>query len=132
MPLLKQTTLPLADTEKESSVIEHIPDLRIETVRDGGVEILCLEQVDGSGQSETVALHPIHVHYLAERLGIVDPAHRGAIEEVRALRRRLLILRDRIDELDDMLIKSGLEKHEDISALVEHSLATFLIAGEFC
>lgn len=111
---------------------EHIPDLRIEAVQHDGANLLRIEQIDGSGQSYIIDLHPLHVHHLAERLGIIDAAHRGAIEEVRALRRRMLLLRDRIDELDDIVRKSGIDRHADITELSTYSFATIQMANEFC
>lgn len=112
---------------------EHIPDLRIEAVKqEAGPDLLRIEQTDSSGQSYVIDLHPLHVHYLAERLGIVSAAQRGALEEVRALRRRMLVLRDRIDELDDFLHASGHDWENEILQMLAYSSAASQFANEFC
>lgn len=111
---------------------EHFPDLVIESVDRGGVALLRIEQTDYSGNSYVIDLHPLQVHRLAEMVGIAAPAHRGAMEEVQALRRRMLLLRDRIDELDDIARKSGIERHTDITELSTYSFATVQLANEFC
>lgn len=111
---------------------EYIPDLHIESAEQDGTCLLRIEQTDYSGNAYSIDLHPLHVHRLAELVGIVDPSHRGAIQELQTLRRRMLLLRDRIDQFDELLRNSGIERHADISELAAHSLATLQLVDEFC
>lgn len=111
---------------------ENIPNLVIDAVDNGGVQLLRIEQTDTNGQSYVIDLHPLHIQRLAQMINIFESTHRGGAKEVSTLRRRMLLLRDRIDELDDILSKSGIERHADITELTTYSFATVQLANEFC
>lgn len=51
---------------------ENIPDLTIEPI-DSESGLLVLEQNSG-GNIDRIALHPVHVHHLAELLGFLSRA----------------------------------------------------------
>src|SRR5690606_19109296 len=80
---------------------ENIPSLKIEPCEDGTV---MLEQ-DWCGNVDRVSIHPIHLRFMAEKLGMVpavtaqemEQAHRSSTWE-----RRLRVLCSRIERLDEM------------------------------
>ena len=86
---------------------EHIPDVSLEFM-DGG--LVRIEQSAGSGESYMVDLHPIHVSFIAERMGLLktgpDLSHgtdAGRVQQIATLTRRVHWLADRISEIGDHL-----------------------------
>ncbi|MDB5956737.1 hypothetical protein [Ramlibacter sp.] len=92
-----------------------------------------LEQDTGCGEIDRVALHPIHVQVLATELGMLR-GDQDARRRVDALERRLRILRDRIEALDDMLwctpVYPLLSNSPDPKCV--YSDATLTLAEEWC
>jgi hypothetical protein len=110
-------------------MIEHtIPDLKIE--RDDQSGCILLEQ-DSGGNIDRVALHPLHVRFLAEQCGLVDTSDPEALKIVATLKRRFRLLRDRIDHLTDSLAKNKDFDRADINYEVTYAVATADIADEF-
>lgn len=111
---------------------ENIPSLKIEPCEDGTV---MLEQ-DWCGNVDRVSIHPIHLRFMAEKLGMVpavtaqemEQAHRASTWE-----RRLRVLCSRIERLDEMLqaVPVYPEGKDDDPATV-FSAATRELAQEFC
>jgi hypothetical protein len=60
----------------------NIPQLTIEVEQDGTV---LLEQ-QGCGDSARIRLHPLHIRYLTELAGLVQPLHGQPMVAVRFLR----------------------------------------------
>lgn len=111
---------------------ENIPSLKIEPCEDGTV---MLEQ-DWCGNVERVAIHPIHLRFMAEKLGMVpavtaqemEQAYRAATWE-----RRLRVLCGRIEKLDAMLRAIPVfPEGKDDDPLSIFSAATRELAQEFC
>jgi hypothetical protein len=110
---------------------ENIPHLGIEDNEDGTVT---LEQ-DWSGNVDRVTLHALQVRFLAERAGLVREVSASEADTLRAvamLKRRMRVLLDRIDRLDDMVRAAAAKGHEDLEVETTFSYATWELATEFC
>lgn len=107
---------------------EHISNLTIEIEEDGSV---VLEQ-DCTGNISRVWVHPVQLRYIAEKMGLVETSDPKAAKTIATLERRLLVLRDRIDELHDYLVNHSDHKHADLSYEVTFSRASLDIVEEFC
>ncbi|MFZ2387024.1 MAG: hypothetical protein WAW69_04390 [Polaromonas sp.] len=55
--------------------------------------MILLEQ-DSSGNIDLVANHPIHQHYMAKKIGLVQSSNPPAAKTVATLQRRMVALRD--------------------------------------
>ncbi len=108
---------------------EHIFDLRIEFENDG---CILLEQNDGSGNVERVAIHPSQLRYLAEKGGLVPTHDPEALKTIDTLKRRMKVLRDRIDHLGEYLTLYSDHDHANLDYEVSYITATADIAEEFC
>jgi len=113
---------------------DNIPELKIEFMADGMGDGLILLEQDSGGNVDRVAIHPIHLRYLAEKMGLVETSDRQAQKTIATLTRRLLLLRDRIEHLDDLLMSvpcfppgSGKDSMEDL-----YSSASLDLVNEFC
>lgn len=107
---------------------DHIQNLTIETDDDGNI---LLEQ-DTGGNIARVTLHPTHLRYLAEKMGLVETSDPAAQKTIAMLTRRLLVLRERIDHLDDWLTNCSDTKHANLDYEQHFAGATADIAYEFC
>lgn len=101
---------------------EDIPELRIEPLDDDS-HLLLLEQ-DGGGNVDRIAIHPVHVRYLAERIGLAEASDIEAHRTIARLSRRMQLLKERIVYLAKGLAAS--------SAGYDHAQATADLAREFC
>lgn len=109
-----------------------IPGLKIERADDeNGESLITLEQDDGCGNIESVVLHPIHVRYLAERMGLLDMADQQSQKTIVALKRRLETLFDRIGFLHNYLCNHSDSQHADLTFEQTYATATLDIAHEF-
>lgn len=107
---------------------EQIPELKVERMNDGQGTLILLEQ-DNSGNSETVALHPIHLRFLAEQFGLVPTSDPEGAKTIATLQRRLRLLRDRLEHMRIRLAAPG-EKDPGYDSAYLH--ATSIMADEFC
>lgn len=107
---------------------EHIPGLRVNLGDDDQVWI----EQDFGGNISSVSLHRIHLRYLAEKLGLAPATDARALKTITQLERRLRVLRERIDFLDDWLLRCSDTAHADLSFEQTYSSATLDIATEFC
>lgn len=110
---------------------ESIPDLKIELMDDSKASLILLEQ-DSGGNIDRVAIHPIHLRYMAEKMGLVESSDPQAAKTIATLTRRLHSLRDRIEHLHDYLVNHSDHKHGDLSYEVTYATACIDIAEEFC
>jgi hypothetical protein len=110
---------------------QRFENLTIETADDENGQFIILSQ-DGGGNPESVAVHPIHVRYLAEQFGLAETSTRQANKTIATLERRLLALRDRMESLHDFLVNHSDHKHADLTFEVTYATATLDIADEFC
>lgn len=106
----------------------RIPPLNIDLLADGTIQ---LEQDDGSGNVSWIELHPLHVQHIAELVGLVPARSGDYTPPAWVLARRLRVLLDRINELDDRLRMVADAGREDLSIELEFSLATWEMASEF-
>ena len=111
---------------------DSIPDLKIEHITDGVGDGLIMLTQDNSGNVDSVAIHPIHLRYMAEKLGLIESSDPKAQKTLAMLTRRLLVLRDRIDRLHDFLANHSDHRHADLTWETGYALATADIAEEFC
>lgn len=107
---------------------DRIPNLTIETTEGGG---FLLEQ-DCSGNVDRIELHPTQVQHLAELAGLLPRRGDPYIPPACVLARRLHVLRDRIDRLDDWLRAVAENGREDLEHELTFSFATWELATEFC
>lgn len=112
---------------------DTIPNLKIEFMDDGiGDGLILLEQDDGSGNIANLAIHPIHLRYMAEKFGLLQTSDPQALKTITTLQRRLRLLRDRIDHLGNWLTNHSDVEHADLSYEQTYIAATADIAEEFC
>ena len=109
---------------------DRIPELKIESMGDKSGLIL-LEQ-DSGGNIDRVAIHPVHLRYMAEKMGMLESRDPAAQKTIGALQRRLLVLRDRLENLHDYLVNHSDHRHADLSYEVTYATASLDIADEFC
>lgn len=105
---------------------DNIPALKIELMDDGKGEALILLTQDDYGDAYTVSLHPIHLRYLAEKMGLVEISDPTARKTIATLTRRLHLLRDRAEHLANALATTPNGCQQD------YARATADIAAEFC
>lgn len=89
-----------------------------------GPSILLTQQGDYS-EPNTVLMHPWQLRALCEHFGLVT-ADPQAAKTIATLQRRMLALRDRIDELGDYMANHSDHKHADLS----HELASITMLAE--
>lgn len=111
---------------------DSFPDLKIEFMQDGTGDGLILLEQDSCGNIDRVAIHPIHLRYMAEKCGLVATSDPAELVIVTTLARRLVLLRDRIDHLGSYLANHSDHKHADLSYECAYATATADIAEEFC
>lgn len=110
---------------------DNIPELNIELMDDKQGSLILLEQGSG-GNTDRVAIHPIHLRYMAEKFGLVATSDPTAHKTIAMLTRRLHVLRDRVGHLAHFLANHSDSKHADLSYEQTHATATSEIADEFC
>jgi len=110
---------------------DNIPELRIERIDDGKGEPLIVLEQDCGGNTDRVALHPIHLRYLAEKTGLLESADQQSQKSVAAMKRRLETLFDRIDFMHNFLCNHSDSRHADLTFEQTYATATLDIAREF-
>jgi hypothetical protein len=110
---------------------QRFEDLTIETAEDKNGQFIILSQ-DGGGNTETVAIHEIHLRYMAEKWGLIEKSDPQTKTTVATLQRRLLALRARMETLHDYLVNNSDHKHADLTYEVTYATATLDLADEFC
>lgn len=115
-----------------NSTSDQIPGLTIEHIDDGsGSGLIVLEQ-DDCGNTDRVALHPIHLRYLAEKFGLAESSDAQAQKIIATLRRRLLMLNDRMVHLADYLADCSDHEHADLMYETAYARATADLSAEYC
>ena len=111
---------------------DNIPELKIEMMDDGqGDGLIFLEQ-DSCGNIDRVAIHPIHLRYMAEKMGLVESSDPTAAKTIATLQRRMVALRDRIESLADWMARYSDHKHADLSHETTQLDAMADLAREWC
>ena len=111
---------------------DSIPDLKIELINDDHGEGLILMEQDSGGNLVRVAIHPIHLRYMAEKMGLVESSDPTAAKTIATLQRRLVALRDRIESLADWMARYSDHKHADLSHETTQLDAMADLAREWC
>ena len=111
---------------------DSIPDLKIEHITDGMGDGLILLTQDNCGNVDSVAIHPMHLRYMAEKLGLIETGDLTAQKTIATLTRQMLALRERIDHLAEWLANHSDHKHADLSYEMTYATATADIAEAFC
>ena len=95
-----------------------------------GTAIL-LTQQDGIEEPHSILVHPFQLRAVCEQFGIVaiDPQ---AAKTIATLRRRMVGLRERIDDLADWMAKHSDHAHADLSYETTQLRALQDLAGEWC
>ena len=106
--------------------------LKAEWVEDDyGTAVMLTQQDDCGNEPDTVLIHPWQLRAVCEQFGIIasDPQ---AQKTIAMLTRRLLLLRDRMDNLHNYLVNHSDHKHADLSYEVTYATACVDLADEFC
>lgn len=111
---------------------DSIPDLKIELMNDDHGEGLILMEQDSGGNLVRVAIHPIHLRYMAEKMGLLESSDPTAQKTISTLKRRMMALRDRIESLADWMAKYSDHKHADLSHETTQLTALADLAREWC
>jgi hypothetical protein len=96
-----------------------------------GRAIMLTQPADNYDEPGSVLLHPWQLRAVCEQFGIIASDQQAA-KTIATLTRRLLVLRDRIDELAADLSNNSDHKHADLSYEMTYANATADIAAEFC
>jgi hypothetical protein len=110
---------------------ERFEQLTIEIADDDKGRFIILRQED-CGNSESVAIHLMHLRYMAEKFGLIETSDPQADKTIATLKRRLTALHARIEHLQGYLSNHSDHKHADLSYEVTYATATLEIADEFC
>ena len=111
---------------------DSFPELKIEHLTDGMGDGLILLEQNSSGNIDRVAIHPVQLRYMAEKMGLVESSDPQAQKTIATLTRRLHVLRDRIGFLADWMAKHSDHKHADLSFELTHLDTMADLAHEFC
>ena len=96
-----------------------------------GRAIMLTQPADNYDDPDSVLVHPWQLRAVCEQFGIItsDPQ---AQRTIATLTRRMLVLRDRIDQLHNYLLNHSDHKHADLSYELTYATATADVADEFC
>lgn len=111
---------------------DNIPDLKIEMLNDGQGDGLILLEQDSGGNIGRVAIHPIHLRYMAEKMGLLESSDPTANKTITTLQRRMVALRDRIENLSDWMARFSDHRHADLSHETTRLTAMADLAREWC
>lgn len=115
-----------------NTIDDQIPDLKIERTLDGTGEGLILLEQDSCGNTDRVAIHPIHLRYIAEKYGLLEGGDAQAQKTITRLKRCLLLLDDRIAHLADYLANHSDHRHADLAYEMTYATATADLSEAFC
>lgn len=108
----------------------EIPHLKIERLANGCIRL----ENESMGDSYMVDVHPLHLRYMAEQLGLVgamSDTEAQALRTVDKLTRRLNLLHERIAKMDSWLWEHRDFDEADINVEVWFSKATLDLSTEF-
>jgi hypothetical protein len=110
---------------------EQFEELTIESLNSENGQCIKLTQNNG-GNPESVAIHPAHLRFMAEKWGLIPTSEPQALKTIATLERRMMVLHGRIEFLQGYLAKHSDHKHADLSYEVTYATATLDIADAFC
>lgn len=93
---------------------------------------ILIQQSDGwAGEAPETILHPHQLRQICEHFGILT-ADESASKEITALKRRMLVLRERINDLFHYMANHSDHKHSDMSHELNSLHALSDLAEEWC
>lgn len=108
-------------------------EFKAEWVEDEHGEGVTITQADGWGdESPTVMLHPWQLRSICEHFQIIEGGDEAAAREIAALKRRMVVLRDRLLDLHGYMCRYSDHKHADLTYEVTNLTALVDIAAEWC
>ena len=105
--------------------------LSAEQVNDEHGTAIMLTQQDGIEEPQSVLVHPWQLQAVCEQLGILSSDQQAA-KTIATLQRRMVKLRERIDDLADWMAKHSDHEHADLSYETTQLRALQDLAGEWC
>lgn len=111
---------------------DQIPAVNIELIEDGLEKGLIVLETCHDWERMKIKIHPLHVRYLAEKIGLINSNDQQRLKTVEALRRKLFKLRDRAIELSEHLGDCSLNDKAVIDTCWHYAVASADIAAEFC
>lgn len=96
-----------------------------------GTAIMLTQQEDGYSEPSTVLVHPFQLRAVCEQFGIIASDTRAA-KTIATLQRRMLRLRERIDNLADWMANHSDHRHADLSYETTQLRALQDLANEWC
>ncbi len=117
------------DTTMTTKLTHH--HLCAEQVNDDHGTAILLTQQDGIEEPHSILVHPFQLRAVCERFGIIASDQQAA-KTIATLQRRMVGLRERIDDLADWMIQFSDHKHADLSHEMTCLEALQDLAGEWC
>jgi hypothetical protein len=108
----------------------EIPHLKIERLENGCIRL----ENESVGDSYVVDIHPLHLRYMAEKLGLarqMSASEAEALRMVDKLARRLQVLHERIEMVREWMWQNKDFEHCDITVEAWHMDATLDLSKEF-
>lgn len=105
--------------------------LAAEIVNDKHGTAIMLTQQEDMNEPDTIMAHPWQLRAVCEHFGIIASDQQAA-KTIATLQRRMLVLRDRIDRLDDWITHHSDHRHADLSHEMESIGALADFAREWC
>ena len=123
-------TIETKDTTMTTKLTHH--HLTAEEVKDKhGAAIMLTQQEDGYGEPNTVLMHPFQLRAVCEQFGILTSDQQAA-KTIATLQRRMMGLRERIDDLAYWMAKHSDHAHADLGYETGQLRAQQDLAGEWC
>lgn len=107
---------------------DAIPHLNIEVLPGGLIRL----ENESMGDSYVVDLHPVHLRHIAEKMGLVESSDPTAARTIATLQRRMLALRDRVDNITEWMEKFSDHKQADLTYEMTQLHALQDLACEWC
>ena len=105
--------------------------LTAEHLNDKSGPAVMLTQQEGIEDAETIIIHPWQLVAACQHLGLTASDAKAA-QDIATLQRRMLALRDRIDNLADWMEKFSDHKHADLTYEMTQLHALQDLACEWC
>lgn len=105
--------------------------LAAEEVNDNSGPAIMLTQQEGIEDPHVVLIHPWQLRAICEQFGIIA-SDTVAEKTIVTLKRRMHLLRDRIENLHNYLTNHSDHRHADLSYEVTYATACIDLADEFC
>jgi hypothetical protein len=106
--------------------------LTAEHVNDKSGPAVMLTQQEGIEDAETIIIHPWQLVAACQHLGLIETSDATAQKTIATSQRRMLALRDRIDNLVDWMEKFSDHKHADLTYEMTQLHALQELAFEWC